>query len=68
MSLCPCLSETVWVQVFAPESKSSAWVCLGYFFKRSWGWAWINFAFPLMEINQSWESRLLAVKGLEEEI
>lgn len=43
----------------------SVWasVDLRYFLKRFWGWVGSNFAFPLVEINQSWDSRLLAVEG-----
>lgn len=49
--------------MFASDSVSSAWVCLGYYLKRYWGWVGSNFAFPLVEINLSWESTVLAVKG-----
>lgn len=31
--------------------------------KWCWGWGDSSFALPLVAINQSWESRLLAVKG-----
>lgn len=53
--LCACLS--------GPGSGSPACVCLGYFSKGIGGGAGPNFAFLLVEINQSWGSRVLAVTG-----
>lgn len=48
--------------MFASEPKSSAWVYLVIFEKGMEGGAGSNFVFCLVEINQSWESLLLAVK------
>ena len=60
VSLCPCLglsgSECL------PRNLSSAGCVWVPFWKGLGGGAGSNFAFPLVEINQSWESELLAVK------
>lgn len=48
--------------MFASEPKGSAWVYSVIFEKGIEGGAGSNFVFCLVEINQSWESRLLAVK------